>query len=224
MEFRKTHLLAPSLLAANFGAMGQAVSLIETSGADWVHLDVMDGQFVPNISFGPKMIADLRPLTDLVFDTHLMVNRPDHLLKAFADAGSDYITIHLEATNHPHRSIQNIHSLGKKAGISIVPSTPVDHLTELLPSVDLVLIMTVNPGFGGQELIEHSLKKVSRLVELRKAGEWGFLISVDGGVNRITAPLVRSAGADILVAGSAFFRSGNPVEEIALLKGISDDS
>ena len=223
MESNRTHLLAPSLLAANFGAMGKAVRVIETSGADWVHLDVMDGQFVPNISFGPKMIADLRPLTDLVFDTHLMVDRPDHLLKAFADAGSDYITIHLEATNHPHRSIQNIHSMGKKAGISIVPSTPVDHLAELLPSVDLVLIMTVNPGFGGQELIEHSLKKVSRLVELRKAGGWGFLISVDGGVNRITAPLVRSAGADILVAGSAFFRSQNPAKEITLLKGIPDD-
>jgi ribulose-phosphate 3-epimerase len=204
-----TPLVAPSLLSADFSACGEAVRLIETSGADWVHLDVMDGSFVPNITFGHKLIADVRALTTLPFDVHLMTEHPGSHIAAFAEAGADYITIHLEAAVHIHRLLTQIQDLGKKAGVAVTPSTPAGALTEVLPLAALVLVMTVNPGFGGQKLIPECLDKVRALRAMRKERGHSFLISVDGGMNTQTAPLAREAGADVIIAGSAFFTAAD---------------
>jgi len=174
-----------------------------------VHLDVMDGQFVPNLTFGPKLVEDLRPRSRAFFDAHLMVETPERIVKAFADAGADSITFHLEAAVHPHRLLQEIRGLGKKAGISIVPSTPAGMLSELLPFVDLILIMTVNPGFGGQRLIPECLDKLRFLAEERQKRGLGYLLSVDGGINSETAASAITAGADVLVIGSAFFSAAD---------------
>lgn len=201
--------------------MGEAVSEIQNAEADWVHIDVMDGIFVPNLTFGPKMVGDLRPYTDLPFDVHLMIEKPDQLIPAFAEAGADYITFHLEAVVHAHRTVQLIRSLGKKPGVSIVPSTPVSLLTELLPFVDQVLIMTVNPGFGGQNLIETCLDKIRSLAAIRKELNLNFLIAADGGINIQTSPKVRNAGTDVLIAGSAFFSAADKKQFVKVLKGIS---
>lgn len=201
--------------------MGEAVSEIQNAEADWVHIDVMDGIFVPNLTFGPKMVGDLRPYTDLPFDVHLMIEKPDQLIPAFAEAGADYITYHLEAVVHAHRTVQLIRSLGKKPGVSIVPSTPVSLLTELLPFVDQVLIMTVNPGFGGQNLIETCLDKIRSLAAIRKELNLNFLIAADGGINIQTSPKVRNAGTDVLIAGSAFFSAADKKQFVKVLKGIS---
>jgi len=201
--------------------MGEAVSEIQNAEADWVHIDVMDGIFVPNLTFGPKMVGDLRPYTDLPFDVHLMIEKPDQLIPAFAEAGADYITYHLEAVVHAHRTVQLIRSLGKKPGVSIVPSTPVSLLTELLPFIDQVLIMTVNPGFGGQNLIETCLDKIRSLAAIRKELNLNFLIAADGGINIQTSPKVRNAGTDVLIAGSAFFSAADKKQFVKVLKGIS---
>lgn len=201
--------------------MGEAVSEIQNAEADWVHIDVMDGIFVPNLTFGPKMVGDLRPYTDLPFDVHLMIEKPDQLIPAFAEAGADYITFHLEAVVHAHRTVQLIRSLGKKPGVSIVPSTPVSLLTELLPFIDQVLIMTVNPGFGGQNLIETCLDKIRSLAAIRKELNLNFLIAADGGINVQTSPKVRNAGTDVLIAGSAFFSAADKKQFVKVLKGIS---
>lgn len=201
--------------------MGEAVSEIQNAEADWVHIDVMDGIFVPNLTFGPKMVGDLRPYTDLPFDVHLMIEKPDQLIPAFAEAGADYITFHLEAVVHAHRTVQLIRSLGKKPGVSIVPSTPVSLLTELLPFIDQVLIMTVNPGFGGQNLIESCLDKIGALAAIRKELNLHFLIAADGGINIQTSPKVRNAGTDVLIAGSAFFSAADKKQFVKVLKGIS---
>ncbi|HON13262.1 MAG TPA: ribulose-phosphate 3-epimerase [Treponema sp.] len=216
-----THLIAPSILSADFSRMGEAVSEIQNAEADWVHIDVMDGIFVPNLTFGPKMVGDLRPYTDLPFDVHLMIEKPEQLIPAFAEAGADYITYHLEAVVHAHRTVQLIRSLGKKPGVSIVPSTPVSLLTELLPFVDQVLIMTVNPGFGGQNLIETCLDKIRSLAAIRKELNLNFLIAADGGINIQTSPKVRNAGTDVLIAGSAFFSAADKKQFVKVLKGIS---
>jgi ribulose-phosphate 3-epimerase len=194
------------------------VKRIEEGGGDWVHLDIMDGVFVPNITFGPRMVSSLRPHSRLPFDTHLMIVEPEKYVSIFAEAGADIITIHYEATVHVHRLLSRIREMGKKAGISIVPSTPASSLTEILPELDLILVMTVNPGFGGQQLIPQTLHKVGQLAEMRKSGEHRYLIEVDGGINRDTCKKAIRAGADVLVAGSAVFDSDNIEEEINALK------
>jgi len=197
--------------------MAEGVKRIQENKGDLLHLDVMDGNFVPNISFGPKMIRDLRPHAEIPLDTHLMIDHPERYIRDFADAGSDLITIHYEAEVHVHRTLTMIREMGKKAGVSIVPSTPAFLLEDLLPFVDLILIMSVNPGFGGQKMIPESLDKIRYLAAQRKKKDLSYVISVDGGINRTTAPSAIEAGADILVLGSAFFSADNPsilVEEL----------
>jgi ribulose-phosphate 3-epimerase len=204
--------------------MAEGIALIDSSGAEWIHLDVMDGAFVPNITFGPKMVADLRPHSSLTFDVHLMIQNPLNYIADFVRAGADYVTFHAEAAVHSHRVMQAIHEQGKKAGISIVPSTPVSAIAPLLPFVELVLVMTVNPGFGGQPVIPECFEKVRELTALReplrKDGRGDFLISVDGGVSESTAALAREAGADVLVTGSAFFNAPDKQVLVRRLKGL----
>jgi ribulose-phosphate 3-epimerase len=181
----------------------------------------MDGCFVPDISFGHKMVADLRPHSSLIFDVHLIVQNPSNFVEEFAAAGADYITFHVEAAVHSHRVLQAIHALGKKAGISIVPSTPVSIIEPLLPFADLILVMTVNPGYGGQPLIPECFEKVRALAALRKAGRGDYLISVDGGINESTAAAAREAGVDVLVAGSSFFGAADKAALVRRFKGLS---
>lgn len=201
----KNRMLAPSLLSADLADLKGALKTIETNGGKVVHIDVMDGRFVPQISYGQPVVQSLRPYSDLPFDVHLMVEHPEQQVESFAAAGADWITFHHEACVHSHRLVQRIHDLGKKAGISIVPSTPVSALEEILGYVDLVLVMTVNPGFGGQKLIPSCVKKISELVRIREEEGFDFLVSVDGGVNAETLSSVIDAGADVIVSGSAFF-------------------
>jgi ribulose-phosphate 3-epimerase len=201
----ESRILAPSLLSADFCSLADAIKKIETNNGKAVHIDVMDGQFVPEITYGQPVIRSIRKLTDLPFDVHLMVEKPENQIESFAKCGADWITFHLEAAVHSHRIIHHIHELGKKAGISIVPSTPISALEELLEYVDLILIMTVNPGFGGQTIIPSCVKKVEELKRIREEKGYKYKISVDGGVNEKTLKTVVDAGADIIVSGSAFF-------------------
>jgi ribulose-phosphate 3-epimerase len=212
-------LIAPSVLSADFGELARACRAVEGMGGDFVHLDVMDGHFVPNLTFGPKAVADLRAVTGLPFDVHLMIERPEIWIDRFVDAGADWLTVHLEATVHAQRVLAEIRRRGRKAGISIVPATPVEALGEVLDDADLVLVMTVNPGFGGQQLIPRTLRKVEELARARAARNLGFLIEVDGGINRDTARSAVEAGADVIVAGSALFEAEDPAREVALLRG-----
>ena len=201
----KRLLVAPSILSADFAQMGRDTRSIEEANADLVHVDVMDGSFVPPITFGAQMVETLRPHSSLPFDVHLMTEHPETHVENFAAAGADWLTFHLEASVHAHRLLQRIKALGKKAGISLVPSTPVSHLSELLGELDLILVMSVNPGYGGQKMIPQTLKKVAQFDQLRRENGFRYQISIDGGVNMDTIREVRESGADIVVAGSAFY-------------------
>ena len=202
----KLPCLSPSLLSADFSNLRDAFKLCEEKNAQMIHIDVMDGHFVPPVSYGQPVITSIRKCSSLPFDVHLMIEKPELSVESFADAGADYITFHYEATNHSDLCINKIHNKGKKAGISICPSTPVSVLKEVLPLVDLVLVMSVNPGWGGQKFIPYTAEKITELVNYRKEKFLSYLISVDGGVNNKTLPLVLNAGADVIVSGSSFFK------------------
>lgn len=209
----KKLIIAPSLLAADFSDLKNEIEKVEKAGAEYLHLDVMDGAFVPNISFGAPVISSIRKHSNLVFDVHLMVENPDRFIKDFVDAGSDIITVHAEATKHLNRTVQLIKSYGKKVGISLNPSTPLEMIKHELKNIDMVLIMTVNPGFGGQAFIENMTDKIKEL----RALDTNIDIEVDGGINAETGKKVKEAGANVLVAGSYIF-NGNYEEKIKSLK------
>lgn len=214
-------LIAPSILSADFARLGEEVRAIDAAGADWIHIDVMDGHFVPNLTIGPGVVKALRPHSAKPFDVHLMISPVDPFLAAFAEAGADIITFHPEAGPHAHRTVQAIKALGKKAGISLNPATPAKMLDYLIDEIDLVLVMSVNPGFGGQSFIASQLKKIAAVRRMIEASGRDIRLEVDGGVDPATARACVEAGADVLVAGTAAFRGGaaSYAANIAALKG-----
>lgn len=210
--------IAPSILSADFSNLQRDIELVEKGGADYIHVDVMDGQFVPNITFGPNIVQAIRPITKLPLDVHLMIVDPEKYIPAFAKAGADIITVHVEATPHIHRALQMMKDLGVKSGVVINPGTPITMIKHVLPIADQVLVMTVNPGFGGQRFIEETVEKIAELSELREQNNWHYSIEVDGGIVPETAQICQKAGADVFVAGSYIYNSEDPVGQINQLK------
>jgi len=213
-------LIAPSLLSANFLNLQADCNMLNESEADWYHLDVMDGRFVPNISFGPMLAEFFRKATTKVCDVHLMIEEPEKFAEQFKNAGADNLSVHIEACRHLHRNIQQIKSLGMKAGVAINPHTPVSELSDVLADIDLVCMMSVNPGFGGQKFIPYTLEKIKQLRKMIDERGLNVLIEIDGGVTLENAPSIIAAGADVLVAGNTVFKSGNPKATISQLKRI----
>ena len=213
-------IIAPSLLAADFGHLAEAVDMINRSEAGWIHCDVMDGVFVPNISFGFPVIKSVQSLAQKPLDVHLMIVNPDRYISQVRDCGAIMMNVHYEACTHLHRTIQSIHDAGMKAAVTLNPATPVILLSDIISDVDMVLLMSVNPGFGGQSFIEHTTEKIRQLKALIETSHSGALIQVDGGINQKTAAIVADAGADVAVAGSSVFKAADPLAEIAALASV----
>lgn len=210
--------IAPSILSADISKLGEDLIMLDKGGADWIHVDVMDGHFVPNLTFGPNVVAAAKMYTDLPLDVHLMVEEPDKMINAFVEAGANFLSVHAEATNNIHQVIQYIRSQNVSPGVVINPGTPVSTIQPVLSSVDLVLVMTVNPGFGGQSFIPDMLSKIEELAAYRTQHDLDYLIEVDGGVNEETIKLCHAAGADVFVAGSNIFGAKSPQNQIQKLK------
>ncbi|BDQ01918.1 ribulose-phosphate 3-epimerase [Ignavibacterium sp.] len=213
-------ILAPSILSADFTNLSQQIRLVEMAGADWIHCDVMDGHFVPNITFGPFIVEAVNRITHLPLDVHLMIEKPELYIKDFVDAGADYITVHYEEVVHLNRVINQIKELGAKAGVVINPATPVQSIRDVAEYIDLLLIMSVNPGFGGQQFIPNTIRRIHEAVELREKFRAKFLIEIDGGINAQTIKSTSDAGADVFVAGASIFKSENISAATAELKNI----
>jgi ribulose-phosphate 3-epimerase len=212
------YILAPSILSANFSHLGESITIIENSAAEWIHIDIMDGVFVPNISFGLPVVRDIRPLSKKIFDVHLMIINPDNYIDSFKSVGADVLTVHYEACTHLHRSIQKVKSSGMKIGVALNPHTPVSVLEDVISELDLVLLMSVNPGFGGQSFITNTFEKIKKLKTLILKSNSNALIEIDGGVSMSNKSLLLECGADILVAGNSLFQNDNLAENIKLFK------
>lgn len=211
-------IVAPSILSANFSRLGQNIDQVKTAGADWLHIDIMDGHFVPNLTIGPQVVADIRKVTDLFLDVHLMIEKPENFVGAFAEAGADLITVHAEASNHLNRLVNQIKQTGCKAGVSLNPATPAMLLEDIIADVDLILLMTVNPGFGGQSFIPSVLPKIKVVKQMLERQNAAAYLEVDGGINNLNAPEVVRAGANVLVAGSYIFGNPDPTGAVYALK------
>lgn len=212
--------IAPSILSADISTLGEDIKMLDQGGADWIHIDVMDGHFVPTLTFGPNVVAAAKANTNLPLDVHLMVEEPEKMIRGFVEAGADWISIHAEATKNIHRVMQDIKAQEVNAGVVINPGTPVSFIESVLPIVDLVLVMTVNPGAGGQKFIEEMVQKIEHLAELRSNNGYEYLIQVDGGINDDTIKTCHKAGADVFVAGSNVFGAPSPQEQIKTLKNL----